>query len=153
MNKIIQNDEVFYTLAWSKLYKYEKYSAMKILPELSGIVSVFKKKENTDVNQLFYGCWRDGCRIGLSKLLDPLFTPLSHVLEKMGNENIYYRYTIIDSSPKDMKDILWWLMNTYETKFNNPENYKDSRRYRSINVDEKKLDPNSVVERLPSRRF
>ncbi len=155
MNKILNNDDAHYTLAWSQLFKYDKYTAMKILPELSGIVNIFKKNKNGKnyENQLFYGCWRDGCRIGFSKLLDPLFTPQSEILNAMGSDDIYYKYTVVDTSQKDMKDIMFWLMQSYKTKFNNPKAFTDSKRYRNISVDEKLLDKDSVVERLPRRKY
>jgi len=152
MNKKVIGQDVFYTLAWSPLYEYDKYSAMKILPELSGILNLYYKVDNQVRNILYFACWRDGCRVGLKKLLDQDFSVHRELTSQIDKDDLYYRYTIVDTNPADMQDILFWLVQTYESELNVANSLKDSQRYRDIAVKETNLSSNDVVERLPHRR-
>ena len=60
LKKIVSND-VYYSISWSRVIEYEKYSATRIIPELSGIVRLMHKRNNRYVDVLLYACWRDGC--------------------------------------------------------------------------------------------
>jgi hypothetical protein len=148
MKKRIHNDEAFYDIAWSPFYKYEKYSASKILPELAGIVSLHKLEKNSYVDMIYYGCWRDGCRIGLKKFIDHENSNYKHIINDFDVNNIYFRYTIIDTSPSDLKDILYWLIGTYDPPYNNKETFSDSKRYKNINVRESSMQKGDVIERI-----
>ena len=138
MKKDIVKDEVFYSITWSEERKYEKYDAMRFLPELAGIISIEEKHNTGNRPLLFYACWRDGLRVGLRKLMDPLYTEHPGLLEKLDiYSKLYYCYTVVDSSPVDMKDILFWLIRTYNPELNSPE-YRDSGRYKNISVEQRK---------------
>jgi hypothetical protein len=148
MKKRLHNDEAFYDIAWSTFYKYEKYSASKILPELAGIVSLHEYKRNSYTNLIFYGCWRDGCRIGLKKFIDMENPDYKHIVEDLDLDNLYFRYTIVDTSPSDLKDILFWLIATYNPPHNNKKTFSDSKRYKNINVRESTMQKDAVIERI-----
>ncbi len=136
MKKNITGNNVYYSISWSKIFEYEKYSATRIVPELSGIVRLMHKKNNRYVNLLFYACWRDGCREGLKKLMDDLIEKHNDIREKLIEEDLYYCYTIIDTNPRDMQDIMYWLISEHKPVLNNAANFEDSRRYRDISIKE-----------------
>jgi hypothetical protein len=151
MNKKIIDQDVFYTLAWSPIYEYDKYNAMRILPELSGILNLCYQRGSEFKNILYFACWRDGCRVGLKKLLDSSITAHRELTDQIDVEKLYYRYTVVDTNPKDMQDILFWLIQTHNSELNALNSLKDSQRYRNIAVKEMDLSSNDVVERLPRR--
>ena len=74
MNKKIRNNDVYYQIAWSKIYKYDKYDVIKIVPELAGIICLGPKSQSNFNYSIFYACWRDGCRVSIKKLVDPRIT-------------------------------------------------------------------------------
>ena len=63
-------------------------------------------------------------------------------------EDTYISFTIVDTSPKDLRDILYYLIMTYKPAFNNAEAFRDSGRYRNIYVKETQRDEFDVVEKL-----
>ncbi len=148
MKKRIHNDEAFYDIAWSPFYKYEKYSAGKILPELAGIVSLHHAERNSYSDLIYYGCWRDGCRIGLKKFIDYETSNYKHIIGNFDMGNLYYRYTVVDTSPQDLKDILFWLIASYDAEYNNKRTFSDSKRYKNINVRESSMQQGDVIEKL-----
>ena len=148
MKKQIQDDTALYTIAWSQLYKFDKYSARKILPGLPGILSIYEKVDNKFVNLIFIACWRDGCRQCLIRFFDPTISKQLHIYEQIKDKEIYYKYTIIDSNPKDMQDILYWLINSYENKFNNAKSFNNSGRFKKISVDERIMGKDEIVEKI-----
>lgn len=137
MKKHVYGDEVYYEITWSPLYRYDKYTAGRILPEMAGILS-FQEKDLPDENiLLFYGCWRSGCRIGLKNLLDSMISPHPDLRDQIDTEELYFRYTVIDTTYRDLQDILFWLTRTYQPPLNDHRNFKDSQRYRGISVQER----------------
>jgi len=152
IKKVIKED-AFYTLAWSVAYKYDKYNASRVLPELAGILSFFYIGKKGREHLLFYGCWRDGCREGMRKLLsnDPMIQRLPDIIRQIDIDMLYYRYTIVDTTYKDMQDIMYWLISTYRPKFNDKAAFSDSKRYRDIAVKETEMRDDQVVERFPRR--
>ena len=149
MKKHVIKNDVYYSIAWSPLYQYDKYSARRILPELSGIVSLLYVKNNRPDYLIFYSCWRDGCRVGLRKLLDPDFTFLPELLNDLEFDYLYYKYTVVDGKLNDMQDVMYWLINTYNPKFNNAEGFTDSKRYSNISIKEFEMGKDDVVEKIP----
>jgi len=150
MKKSLNNDDVFYTIAWSRTFRYDKHEAGRVLPELSGIIHLEEDVPREDKPcLLYYGCWREGLRLGLKNLLDPYFTKFPEVTRQLHAKKFLYRYTVVDSSPADMRDLLYWLIQNYGPLLNNPVDFTDSRRYENIFVKEMELREDEVVERLP----
>ena len=48
MKKSVLNDDVFYTLMWSRIIPYDKYTAARILPEMAGILCLMENVPNGD---------------------------------------------------------------------------------------------------------
>lgn len=150
MKKEVRNNDAYYTIAWTPLYKYDKYEAGRLMSDLAGIVSLHEKNGDLYENIIFFGCWRDGCRVGMKKLLDPDLSPLKELQKSIDITKLYYRFTVVDTTPSDMADILFWLIKTYGARHNNSE-FSDSKRYMSINVKELALGADEVVENIPGR--
>lgn len=148
MKKKINDRKVFYDIAWSPLVKYEKYDAMKI-PELAGIISFEEKNRKGITPLLVYACWRDGLRVGIRRLMDRLYTPFLGITSSLEEiSDLYYRYTMVDSSPQDMKDIIFWLIRNYNPRLNS-QGFEDSGRYEDISVKEREMLKGQVVEKFP----
>ena len=152
MIKNIRNKDVYYQIAWSKIYKYDKYEVIKILPELAGIICLGNKIQNNFEYLLFYACWRDGCRVSMKKLVDHRITVNPEITSQVDTEELFYKYTIIDTNPKDIKDIMYWLIKTYEPSMNNSKSFTDSKRYENIYVKEKIMRDNEIIAKFPGSR-
>ena len=154
MKKKVYQDKVLYTIAWSPVYKFDKYSITKIIPELAGIVAIMEKHSGETYHYiLFYSCWRDGMRLGLKNLLDPIFTRHPDLAKAMEGRELLYKYTVVDTNPFDLQDVLWWLIQNYQPELNDINNYIHSQRYKEIYVREMELSKETVVERLPKFGF
>ncbi len=149
MRKDVRKNNVYYGIAWSPWYPYDKYEAMKILPELAGIIELGDIHGDGMRSLMMIGCWRDGLRVELRKFLDPLTPTLTHLRKEIENRDFFYRFTVIDTNPQDMRDILFWLIKEYEPVFNNTNDFSDSKRYETINVRELYRDSDEVIENIP----
>ncbi|TAL35267.1 MAG: hypothetical protein EPN93_10735 [Spirochaetes bacterium] len=150
MKKSERGREVYYTIAWSKLYRYDKYDAMKVLPELAGILSLYEERPGNDpLFLLVYGCWRDGLRMGLKYLMDPHLPKRDALRRRLEGRPLLYKYTVVDSSPADMQDVMYWLIKNYAPELNTVDLFPDSKRYENISVRETDLRDDEVVERIP----
>jgi hypothetical protein len=146
MKKIVSGSNAIYRIAWSPVHKYEKYEAMKIVTELPGIICLMQKMRKTEI-LIFYSCWRDGCRGGLKKFMDPDVTPFPEILDTISKSDIYYKYTVVEGNIADMKDVMHGLIYLYEPVYNN-DRFKDSGRYRQIKLIETERSKDSVIEKF-----
>ena len=71
MKKTVIGKEVYFTLAWSPLYPYDRFEAMRKMPELGGIICLLYQNQSRVEYLIFYSCHRDGCRVGFKKFMDP----------------------------------------------------------------------------------
>ncbi len=150
MKKSIHNKDVFYTIVWSRTFEYDKYSATRILPELSGVLCFMEKVRSGDPKILmFYGCWRDGLRVGLKNLMDPDFTRYTDIMKELHSRQVLYKYTVADTSLADMQDIMFWLIREYDPLLNSARDFTDSKRYEGIYVKEMLMRDDEVMERIP----
>ncbi len=149
MKKTVIKDDVFYVIAWSPLRKYDKHEVQRVLPELPGILSLSYIDRNEEERLLYYSCWRDGFRDGMRNLMDITFSRVPKISRQLENDRLHYRYAVVDSSIKDLQDVMFWLITTYTPRFNNPSGLDDSKRYANIYVKEISLKEDDVVERIP----
>lgn len=151
MKKSISRGDVFYTIAWSKFFDYDKYSALRILPELSGIICLVHKRPSGEPEYLIcYECWRDGLRMGLRNFMDVIYSRFPEITTEILKHDVMYKYAIVDTSTMDIKDIMFWFMNAYKPKFNNYQEFCDSKRYKNIFVREIELNENDLLPRTSS---
>ena len=154
MKKKIVKRDVFYSIMWSTIFPYDKYSISRILPEMSGIVCLLKNRPKRDPEYLiFYGCWRDGLRKGLKNLFDPVYSKLPEIRDDIETRDLLYKYTVVDSNPIDMKDIMFRLMRDYKPKYNNYRGFRESGRYENIYIMETTMKKGQYVERFPDHNL
>ncbi|OHD69419.1 MAG: hypothetical protein A2W19_05795 [Spirochaetes bacterium RBG_16_49_21] len=152
MKKTIIGKDVYYTLAWSPTYRYDKYEALRVMPELSGIISLMYINQSKIDDLIFYSCHRDGCRVGFKRFMDPDSTRYAEIIRELDLSRLYYKYTLVDEgSMQDVQDILYWLIRTYRPRFNESD-FRDSQRFYDIYVNEVYRDKNDVVERIVGHR-
>ncbi len=150
MKKSIYREDVFYTIVWSRLIPYDRYSASRILPELPGIICFMEKVKRGDPRYLaFYGCWRDGLRMGLKNFFDPDLGKYKKLADILSKHDLLYKYTMADTSARDMQDVMYWLIRNYTPEYNSLDEFSDSKRYREIYVKEMELGDDQVIEKIP----
>ncbi|MCL1865292.1 MAG: hypothetical protein FWF73_05715 [Spirochaetes bacterium] len=136
MKKDTREKNVYYSINWSRLFAYDKYEARRVLPELPGIIWIQNKIERRMETSLFYACWRDGLRVGFSKLMDDLILKHNDIREKLIQYDMFYKYCVIDTNPKDIRDVMFWLIKEYKPILNDNKDFQDSKRYMNIFVKE-----------------
>ncbi|MDY6934948.1 MAG: hypothetical protein SVZ03_12110 [Spirochaetota bacterium] len=136
MKKSLLNNDVFYTIVWTRIYQYDKYRIGGI-PELPGIICLLQKIPNGSPKYLiFYSCWRDGLRNGIKNFLNPSLTRFPEIIKNIDEKTLLYKYTIIDSKSQDLKDVMFWLIKEYQPVFNSLVDFEDSKRYKNIYLKE-----------------
>jgi hypothetical protein len=145
MKKAIRDKNVYYSIDWSRLFVYDKYEARRVLPELPGIIWVQNKIERRIETSLFYACWRDGLRVGFSKLMDDLVLRHNDLREQLIQYDMFYKYCVVDTNPKDLRDIMFWLIKEYKPRLNDIKEFQDSKRYMNIFVKEVEDKPSSGI--------
>ncbi len=151
MKKKIRGDEVHYTIAWSRIVLFDKYAMSRSVPELPGIVFFFRQ-ENGRGPLFVYGCWREGLRLGVKYLFDPGFSKVPKIAHALVSDRLYFKYTVVDSDPGDMKDIMSVLISKYTPAFNNSA-FGDTGRYSAIHLREIDMKDGEVVEKIPRSVF
>jgi hypothetical protein len=152
MKKTIIGSDVYYTLAWTPVYRYDRFEAARIMPELGGIISLLYRNQSKIDYLIFYSCHRDGCRVGFKKFMDPAFSRYPEIVKELDLSRLYYRFCIIDEgNVLDVQDILYWLIRTYRPRYNET-NFKDSRRFDNIYLNEVSRGEHDVVERIVGHR-
>jgi hypothetical protein len=136
MKKDVRGQDVYYSINWSRLFEYDKYEARRVLPELPGIIRIQNRINKKMETTLFYACWRDGLRVGLSKLMDDLVLKHNDLREKLLENDMFYQYSVIDKSPLDIQDIMFWLIKEHKPSLNDSKGFNDSKRYMNIFVKE-----------------
>ena len=150
MKKRVNDCNVYYTIMWSPVFPYDKYHATRILPELAGVICLMEKNSvGVPKCLLFYSCWRDGLRMGIKNLFDPIFSKIPDIREMLIGRNLLYKYTVIDTTPVDMKDIMYWLILSYRPEFNNYKGFKESGRYEKIYVRQMEMGNDDLIEKFP----
>jgi hypothetical protein len=152
MKKTVIGKDVYYTLAWSPVYPYDKYEAMRKMPELSGIITLLYMSQSRQDYLIFYSCHRDGCRVGFKRFMDPLATRYPEIIGELDFSRLYYKFTVIDEgNMRDMQDIMYWLIRTHRPRYNEAS-FKDSQRFENIYINEVQRSNEDVVEKIHGHR-
>ena len=136
MKKMILKDEAYYQIEWSPFMKYDRHTLARLMPDVSGLTGFFYKKHDKYIPTLFLECWRDGLRDGIKNFMEPFFIKYKDLREKVDMEEVHISYTIITTSTKDLRDILFYLIRTYKPA-NNSQLFTHSGRYQNVHVSEK----------------
>ncbi|MBN1501737.1 MAG: hypothetical protein JW982_16375 [Spirochaetes bacterium] len=137
MNKKTVNNKTFYGIGWSREYPYERISASRILPDLPGIVMFYEDGRGRLSECLCFACWREGLRMGVKMLFDPLLSKQTYLRKMLENKKLVFKYCIVDSSSKDLQDVFAMLIGKYKPELNSADSVTDSGRYDEINLVEK----------------
>jgi hypothetical protein len=150
MKKSLYDNQAYYTISWSRIIPYDRLTAARILPEMAGILCILEKGKAGKWDYILLGgCWRDGLRMGLRNFLDIDYAKYKHISGRLQNRRLHYKYTVVDSTPQDMQDILYWLIQSYKPELNALDEYEDSRRYTDINVREMEMEEGQIIEKIP----
>ena len=139
MKKKSADESVVYAIEWSKPFQYDRFSASRVLPDMPGILFFSEKRGDDHYSLLLFATWREGLRGGMRNLMDETISAMPKTAVTLKEKKLYYRYAIVDSSPYDLKDILFWLIRTYEPEFNSVRDFVHSNRYEKIAVNERRV--------------
>lgn len=136
--KDVYLNDAYYTVRWSKYYKYNKYDIIKKIPALSGIFVVFYLTESKKLMPFLLGySWVGSLRHDLRQLSDPLVTE-KEICEILENNECYFKYLIVPSYA-DLLDLYeyykYYYRNIFYTQMS--EN-RESGRYNNVYVKEYK---------------
>jgi hypothetical protein len=141
VQKLVDRDEdVYYTIIWSRLKKAEKYGIISAVPSQAGIFELYSMDKKGKLNLFYFGkSWYGGLRNELRARSDPELEKDAKRREVLDKFDCYFRYSLLESSD-DMSDILFFFAQTY---FPGTRTYKPSGRYRDIFV--KEIAPDKIV--------
>lgn len=132
MEKKIKNNIATYTISWTHYFPYHRIRASRILPELPGIL-FFAEQKGPLIKPLFcFATWRDGMRMAMRDLFDPLFSKQAIMMKYAENKDLRYRYAIVDSNPKDLQDVFYKVLTSYTPPLNVLGKMKATERYDGI---------------------
>lgn len=146
MEKLVTKDNAYYKIVWSPFGKYDRHLLSRLMPVTPGIVGLFYQSSNRYTPVLFIECWRDGLRDGIKNFMDPVFLKFKELRKQVDLEQVHISYTVIESSPKDMADILYFLIKSYKPKLNSQE-FKHSGRYKNVYVSETQSKDFSFIKK------
>lgn len=139
MKKTILKNEAYYEITWAPFMKYDRHMLTRLMPIMPGLTGLYYKKNDRYTPTLFLECWRDGIRDGIKNFMDPFFLKYRELRKQVDMDEVYVSYTIINTSTKDLKDILYYLIQTYKPA-NNSDAFTHSGRYHDIHVSEIQSD-------------
>lgn len=149
MKKTVRNNDVYYTIAWSPVFPFDKYSVTRIVPETSGVVYFTRRHDDAGRKPVFiYGCWRDGMRMGIKYLFDPHFSKLPKIAFALMDGELFIKFAVVDTSPLDMKDVLAALIGKYAPDYNSG-GFPPTGRYETISLKEMDRRAGEVVDHIP----
>jgi hypothetical protein len=135
-----KGEEVYYFVQWSPLALAERWTINAKVPAVSGVFEIYYMDDHKHLRMLtvsntHYG----GLRSEIRRLTDPELVVDKKTREILGNEEIWFRYTL-STSADTMSDVLWFFRKTYF-----PENpgVEHSGRFKKIFI--KESEPNKLI--------
>ena len=132
----------YFIVSWSPFSLADKYDIATRVPALGGIAEIYYKDEKGKLNMFcLQRSWYGGLRSMLRERVDPELErdPYRLPILERWKDAIYYRYTLSESND-DMKDVMYFFMETYSPGSNAVDH---SGRYNRIFVRE--LDAGKLV--------
>jgi hypothetical protein len=131
--KMVEDDEVYYTVSWSRITKADKYRINGTVPAYSGIYEIYYMDEKKKLNYLSVAkTWYGGLRYALRTKTDPEMENDPRRKEVLDLYDCYYRYSAV-SSNQDMDDLLFFFEQVH---FPGRTGQPHSGRYQRIHVRE-----------------
>lgn len=133
-----KDDDGYFTVHWSPLYKADKYEIHQNVPAVGGVAEMYYREENGRfVLFRLARSWYGGIRAVLRQDTDPdeEKDPLMRAILESHKDRIYYRYSTCDLLD-DIDDVLFFLYECFSPDSNPVEH---SGRYDKIYLNE--VDP------------
>ena len=77
---------------------------------------------------------------------------MPHIAHELLSDRLFFKYAVVDSDPRDMKDVMALLISKYAPDLNN-KSYADTGRYAVIHLREVEMKDGEVVEKIPQSGF
>ena len=102
----VDNDQVYYTVCWSRLKKVDKYDIIRTVPAMAGIFELYYKDRQKKLILLYFAwVWYGGLRHTIRAITDPELSLTAPKRRRILEEQeCYYRYSLV-ASQEDMEDI------------------------------------------------
>ncbi len=140
INKQINNNDVYFTVNWSRLHVAERFEIIKTVPSMAGLFELYYMDEKKKLNLFYVGrAWIEGVRNKLRKMVDPTMKHSHDWNEVLNSKKCYYRYALTDSY-KDLLDVFYFFSNTY---FPGESTAEHSGRFDLIYL--KEVSPDKIV--------
>ena len=110
-----KDDDGYFTVSWSPLYKADKYEIHKCVPSVGGVAELYYRDERGNLK--LFRCarsWFGGLRAVIRESTDHELEKderLRAILERHKGR-VYYRYSCSDIKD-DLDDVLFFLYETY----------------------------------------
>jgi hypothetical protein len=115
IDKRVDGNDAYFTIAWSPYAKADKYEIVRSVPAIGGIVELYYMDEYRKLNlysvaRSYYG----GLRAVLREMTDPILErdERRRSILEAHKGGIWYRWAHTESQD-DMNDILFFFMETY----------------------------------------
>ncbi len=136
VTKITREEDVYYTVSWSRLRKSDKYDIVRSVPSEAGIYELYYMDEKGKlclfhVGKSWYGGLRNEIRLRTDSELEKDEARRT-ILE---DRDCWYRWCLVSGSD-DMADIIYFFASTYGLA----GAVHHSGRYRTIYVNEISAD-------------
>jgi len=129
--KMVEEQEAYYTVSWSRIAKVDKYQISGSVPAFSGIYEIYWMDEKGKLNYLSVAkTWYSGLRYALRTRTDPEMEQDPRRRKILDEHDCYYRYTAV-SSTLDMDDLLFYFEQVH---LPNRSAQRHSGRYLRIHV-------------------
>ncbi|MBN2436754.1 MAG: hypothetical protein JXK07_15950 [Spirochaetes bacterium] len=149
MEKKIKGADAYYAIGWSKPFEYNRITASRILPDLPGILFFSDNSKGAMKPLLAFATWREGLRTGMRDLFDDMFSKCKPIMPYAEKKGLIYRYTVIDSTKLDLRDVFYWVLRSYNPVLNTIKGVTPTSRYGNIYVIERENAGNADNVRLP----
>ena len=104
---------VYYSVQWSPLTLADRWTISSRVPAMGGVYEIYWMDDHNHLRMLAVGDTHyGGLRSELRRLTDPELTLDPKAREILENEEIWYRYTLSNSS-NVMADVVWFFRKTY----------------------------------------
>lgn len=133
----IDDEEVYYSVYWSRLAEADKYQIIGSVPAEPGMYELYYMDNNDRLRLMIVSLvWYGGLRSRLRKMTDPTLTTDRLRRQILESYRCYYRYAL-SYSLADMQDILYFFESRYRP---GASDVQHSGRFEEIYLEEHSED-------------
>jgi hypothetical protein len=113
VEKLVEGDRAYFTVAWSRLKKADRYEIIRAVPSEAGVYELYTMDEKGKLNLFHMGkSWYGGLRNEIRLRTDEELEIDARRRELLAEHDCYYRWSLISNSD-DMADLLFFFARTY----------------------------------------